>query len=107
MDGLSRLFVDGGRAGATHPPPPPPSAAATGATRQVTYLESPRLTDVARALHAVVEAQTARSQARVILVLDQPDVLLAAAGPGDGVTSRALEELVLDLREVSWVLEEQ
>lgn len=98
MDGLSRLFLDGQRGSAVQAPP-----AAAGTARQVTYLESPRLPDVARILHAVVDAQTARGQAKVILVLDQPDVLLAAAGPTDGVTSTGLRELVLDLREVSLV----
>lgn len=89
MDGLSRLFLAGAK----------PAAAGGGAARQVTYLESPRLADIARVLHAVLEAQTAQGQAKVILVLDQPDVLLAAAGPGDGVSSTGLREVVLDLRE--------
>lgn len=40
---------------------------------------------------------------KVVLVLDQPDAWLAAAGAGDGVTSSSLRELVLDLREVSFV----
>lgn len=108
MDGLSRLFLNtnnndaaagGSRAGG--------AAAGKGGVVTTTYLESPRLADVARDLHAVVDqaqAAAARRAAhnKVILVLDQPDVLLAAAGPGDGVTSTALRELVLDLREVSF-----
>lgn len=94
MDGLSRLFLGGQTGSAVRALP------TAGAARQVTYLESPRLPDIARTLHAVVDAQTAQGQIKVILVLDQPDILLAAAGPGDGVTSTALRELVLDLREV-------
>lgn len=97
MDGLSRLFLDSGAKGGGATPAP-------GAARQqVTYLESPRLADVARTLHAVIDAQTVGrgQQAKVILVMDQPDLLLAAAGPGDGVTSTGLRELILELREVS------
>lgn len=104
MDGLSRLFLDGGRAGVGATAAPPPAGA--GVARQITYLESPRLADVARTLHATIgAAQAAQGQAnKVILVLDQSDVLLAAAGPGDGVTSTGLRDLVLDLREVSFLL---
>lgn len=64
------------------------------------YLDSPRLADVARVLGAAVEKlQTAGG--KVVLILDQPDVLLAAASPGDGVTGTAWKDVVLGLREVS------
>ncbi|KUI61985.1 hypothetical protein VP1G_09148 [Cytospora mali] len=86
VDGLSRLFLG---AAATGP------AAGRGG---YAYLESPRVTDIARALSvAVVQLQAARGSAgKIVLVLDQPDVLLAA---GDGVTSTALRDVILDLRE--------
>lgn len=101
VDGLSRLFLGGG------------GGAAVGGAQS--YLESPRLADVARALHAAVErlrgrggggggaaaAAETKTTEKIVLVLDQPDALLAAAGAGDGVTSASLRELVLDLREVS------
>lgn len=71
-------------------------------SRGQSYLESPRLADVARMLNAAVDQLRGGGDAtKVALVLDQPDVLLAAAGTGDGVTSASLRELVLDLREVS------
>lgn len=63
--------------------------------------------DVARTLNAAVDRLQAAASggnsggAKVVLVLDQPDVLLAAAGAGDGVTSASLRDVVLDLREVS------
>lgn len=69
------------------------------------YLESPRVADIARALNAAVaqlEVTAARGgmAGKVVLVLDQPDVLLAAAAADeDGATSMALRDVVLDLRE--------
>ncbi|KAJ4417597.1 hypothetical protein N0V82_006070 [Gnomoniopsis sp. IMI 355080] len=86
VDGLSRLFI--GAAGA------PPTAQAQGHV----YLESPRMADVAKSLSAAVD-QLSAVGGKVVLVLDQPDVWLAAAGAGDGVTSGSLRDLVLDLRE--------
>lgn len=65
------------------------------------YLDSPRLADVARVLGAAVERLRAAG-GKVILILDQPDVLLAAASPGDGVTVTAWKDLVLGLREVGF-----
>ncbi|KAK7743811.1 hypothetical protein SLS53_003830 [Cytospora paraplurivora] len=94
VDGLSRLFLDGTGGGA---------AANAGAGRGAYgHLESPRIADVARTLGAAVaqlQAGAGAGAGRVVLVLDQPDVLLAAAGAGDGVTGTALGELILDLRE--------
>lgn len=64
------------------------------------YLDSPRLADVARVLGAAVERLQAAG-GKVVLILDQPDVLLAAASPGDGVAGTAWKDVVLGLREVS------
>lgn len=67
-------------------------------------LDSPKLTSVSQALNAAVDQLRGGSEGKeqpLVLVLDQPDVLLATAGPNDGVTSASLRELVLDLREVS------
>lgn len=97
VDGLSRLFI--GAAGA-----------APGAQGHHAYLESPRMADVAKSLHAAVDQHCAAAGGaggagggKVVLVLDQPDLWLATAGPGDGVTSGSLRDLVLDLREVSYL----
>lgn len=65
------------------------------------YLDSPRLVDVARVLGAAVERLQAQG-GKVVLILDQPDVLLAAASPGDGVTGTAWKDVLLGLREVSY-----
>lgn len=91
MDGLSRLYA--GSDGA--------SASAVAST---SYLDSPRLADVARVLHAAVGSlgHGREGPANVVLVLDAPDAWLAAGG--DGVTASALRDLVLDLREVSLLL---
>lgn len=89
MDGLSRLFL--GAAGGALP---------AARTQGHAYLESPRIADVAKTLSAAVEKLGAGG-GKVVLVLDQPDLWLAAAGPGDAVTSGSLRDLVLDLREVS------
>lgn len=57
------------------------------------------MADVAKSLHAAVD-QLCAAGGKVVLVLDQPDLWLATAGTGDGVTSGTLRDLVLDLREV-------
>ncbi|ROW16339.1 hypothetical protein VPNG_02684 [Cytospora leucostoma] len=93
LDGLSRLFLDAAGGGV---------AASAGRGAYGGHLESPRIADVARALGAAVaqlQAGAGAGAGRVVLVLDQPDVLLAAAGAGDGVTGTALGDLILDLRE--------
>lgn len=94
VDGLSRLFI-GAAAGAA----PSPRGQAH------VFLESPRFADVAGTLHAAVDQAGQSGGKKVVLVLDQPDAWLAAAGTGDGVTSGSLRELVLDLREVSCLVE--
>lgn len=98
VDGLSRLFLDGAAAGSA----PHPAAGHGGHG----HVESPRVADVARTLGAAAaQLGAARGTAgKVVLVLDQPDVLLAAAAAEeDGATGTALRDVVLDLREVSVV----
>lgn len=95
VDGLSRLFLGGGDG-----PVALPAGRGPG-HQQHLYLDSPRLADVARVLAAAVERlQTAGG--KVVLILDQPDVLLAAASPGDGFTGTAWKDVLLGLREVSY-----
>lgn len=60
------------------------------------------MADVARTLHATVDQASVGGEKKVVLVLDQPDAWLAAAGAGEQVTSASVRELVLDLREVSF-----
>lgn len=92
VDGLSTLFLAGGGGAAA-----PPGGRGQG---QHVYLDSPRLADVARTLGAAVERLQATG-GKVVLILDQPDVYLAATSPGDGVTGTAWRDVVLGLREVS------
>ena len=89
MDGLSGLFspVSGGA----------PPAAVKSPGRDV--LTSPRLQDLSRVLNAAIDGLQARSQGKVVLVIDQLDFLLAATGE-DELTGNALRGMVLDLREV-------
>lgn len=61
------------------------------------------MADVAKSLHAAVD-QLCAAGGKVVLVLDQLDLWLATAGPGDGVTSGSLRDLVLDLREVGSII---
>lgn len=98
VDGLSRLFLGGGDGATAIPAGRGPGQQQQ--QQQHVYLESPRLADVARVLGAAVEGLQAAG-GKVILILDQPDVLLAAASPGDGVTGTAWKDVVLGLREVS------
>lgn len=99
MDGLSRLFLDGA------PPSAPPSATAAAVGRGAHgYLEYPRVADVLRSLGAAVaQLQAARGAGgKVVLLLDEPDLLLAtAAADRDGMTSTALGDVIHELREVS------
>ncbi|KAL1859695.1 hypothetical protein Daus18300_009414 [Diaporthe australafricana] len=90
VDGLSRLFLGGGDGAAA-----PPGGRGQG---QHVYLDRPRLADVAKTLGAAAERLQATG-GKVVLILDQPDVYLAAASPGDGVTGTAWKGVVLGLRE--------
>ncbi|KAK2600984.1 hypothetical protein N8I77_010472 [Diaporthe amygdali] len=99
VDGLSRLFLGGdGTSAQSQPARRGPGQPAPQQQQQQVYLDSPRLADVARALGAAVERLQAAGS-KVVLLLDQPDLLLAAASPGDGVTGTAWREVVLGLRE--------
>lgn len=96
VDGLSRLFLGSGDG-----PASPSAGRGPGHQQQQhLYLDSPRLTDVATVLGAAAERLQAAGS-KVVLILDQPDVCLAAASPGDGVTGTAWRDVVLGLREVS------
>lgn len=106
MDGLSRLFLPAPVAKSAPAPGPGPAPALPQQPRgQTCFLDDPRLAAVARALGAAVDQLRGHGDGGgdVVLVLDQPDVLLAAAGPGYGVTGASLRDMVLDLREVSFL----
>jgi hypothetical protein len=100
VDGLSRLFLAGGN-GAAAPPPPGrgPGHRQQQQQQQHWYLDSPRLADVTRVLGMAVDKLHAAGD-NVILILDQPDVLLAAASPEDSVTVAAWKDVILGIREV-------
>ncbi|KAF3768479.1 hypothetical protein M406DRAFT_344661 [Cryphonectria parasitica EP155] len=94
VDGLERLFLENTAARGQPPPPSLPNRTSH------TYLETPRLSDVARTLHAAIDQPLSSSTGPVVLLMDQPDVLLAAAGGvAEGIDSWGLRELVLDLQE--------
>ncbi|KAI3398615.1 hypothetical protein diail_8963 [Diaporthe ilicicola] len=97
VDGLSRLFLGGDGAAAVPPAGRGPGQQQQQQQRHV-YLDSPLLADVARALGAAVERLQAAS-GKVVLIMDQPDLYLAAASPGDGATGTAWEDALLGLRE--------
>jgi len=93
VDGLSGLFVAGSAS--------QPRTRRPNDEKDQWVLASPAVTDVARILHAAVDALTAHSGGpRVVVVVDQLDLLLAAAGGEGGVSALALRELLFDLREV-------
>ena len=61
-------------------------------------LRSARLEDVTRDISAAVD-ELRRGGRRVLLFIDQPDCFLAITG--EQVTSQALNDAILSLREVS------
>ncbi|KAM4064874.1 elongation complex protein 6 domain-containing protein [Hirsutella rhossiliensis] len=79
VDGLSALFA-------------PRSAGPGGGG----VLGSAGLDDVRRGIEDALGGVRGRA---TVLVVDQVDALLAAAGPGDGVTSLAVQNMLLSLRE--------
>ncbi|KDN61718.1 hypothetical protein CSUB01_04419 [Colletotrichum sublineola] len=85
VDGLSGLFWQESAA-------QPAAAAAKG--RRV--LRGARLPDIQRELEAAV-ADVSAAGAKTVLVLDQPDLLLAASG--EGLTGLALRNMLLDVQE--------
>lgn len=64
-----------------------------------TRVGSARLADVGGTLAAAVDALRARGAGRVVLVVDQLDLLLATAGAEEG-GAEGLRAVLLDLREV-------
>lgn len=101
VDGLDGLFA----AASPQPRGPSGSPALAGPKspndKGRWVLASSAVMDVARVLHAAVDALTAHSSGRrVVVVIDQLDFLLAAAGGEGGVSALALRELLFDLREV-------
>ncbi|KAK2037816.1 hypothetical protein LZ31DRAFT_480230 [Colletotrichum somersetense] len=86
VDGLSGLFWQEGAAGL---PPPPPAKG-----RRV--IRGARLPDLQRELEGAV-ADVSAAGAKTVLVLDQPDLLLAASG--EGLTGLALRNMLLDVQE--------
>lgn len=95
VDGLTQLFAS--LPGSTVPP------------GWVVKLKSPRLDDVSSHLHAVADHMLSRESGRkVVLVVDQVDLLLASMGGMDGGEKDGvgmglrLREMMLDIREVCW-----
>jgi elongator complex protein 6 len=92
VDGLTGLFL------------PPPSGAAAAEKKEAppgwtVKLGSPRVEDVGRVLHSVVDGMLAAG-GKVVMVLDQVDVLLATAGEEEGGMATRLGEVIMDLQEV-------
>lgn len=87
IDGLSQLFLDDASTIVK------PAAAQEALTSQ-------RLEGIAQSLSVAVDQLRARGTGgKVIMIMDQPDLLLAATG--DEVTGAALRDVLLDVREVS------
>jgi elongator complex protein 6 len=84
VDGLSRLFLPGG-------------VARDEAKPGHRTIQGSALEEITDTLHTAVDELSKRCD-RVVLVLDQPDALLAAAGPE--MIFQGMQELILDLREV-------
>lgn len=92
VDGLSGLFY----APQSHAPIRTPGGAPGGRS-----LSSATLQHLRKGLEdAVTQVQhSASPEQRTVLIVDQPDLLLAASG--DGISSQGLRETLLDIREVS------
>lgn len=65
-----------------------------------TRLGTARLEDVRRTLNATVDGMKTRGAGKVVLVIDQLDLLLATAGEEEEGFGMRLREMLLDLREV-------
>ncbi|KAI1771611.1 hypothetical protein F4818DRAFT_196607 [Hypoxylon cercidicola] len=89
VDGLSGLF----QASQSHA-----SIRTPGGTPRVIALSSASLQHLRKGLEdAIIQVQHSASEQRTILIVDQPDLLLAASG--DGISSEGLRETLLDIRE--------
>ncbi|KYK59772.1 hypothetical protein DCS_00906 [Drechmeria coniospora] len=80
VDGLTGLFA----------------APSCSDARKEAPLRSPALVDVRRAIEVAMAKVNAT---KTVLIVDQVDALLAAAGPSAGVTSLSLQNMLLSLRE--------
>ncbi|TPX10712.1 uncharacterized protein E0L32_008281 [Thyridium curvatum] len=110
IDGLTGLFLDGGGGAVAKGNQTSSSSSSTGAA---ILSASSGLSGIGRTIHAAVDELLASSgagggQPKVVLVIDQPDLLLAATAgdesalrQGSAVTSGGLQDLLLDLRELS------
>ncbi|KAI5867742.1 hypothetical protein GGS23DRAFT_593027 [Durotheca rogersii] len=99
VDGLTRLFRDAAPSGAAIPPPSASELpAAAGPTAQRRVLSAPTLQRLRRELDdAVAQVRRTAPDRPVVLVADQLDLLLAASG--DEISSAALRETLLSVRE--------
>jgi elongator complex protein 6 len=87
VDGLSGLFSGG-------------SKSAPGHGKNGMVLSSPTLQDLSKLLNeSIAGLQNQSPDSEVILILDNPDLLLAATG--ESISGEALRETLLDVREVS------
>lgn len=89
VDGLSRLFSGGATA---------PGASPVDAGGKV--LSNSTLQELRKQLtEAVTQLRQQSQSSKIVLILDSPDLLLVAAGKA--VTGAPLQDLLLDIREVS------
>lgn len=101
LDGLSQkarfVFVDGLSGLFVHPPTAHgPGEVGAGQQR---ILSDPTLPAFREQVEkGIAEARALNPGSKTVLVLDQPDLLLAASG--EDISSQALQEVLLDLREV-------
>ena len=99
VDALGALFQPEPEPGTRGPPSTPSSGSAPGGR----VLSTPTVEGLRRELKNAVAQLTPGSSSResgpkIVLIVDQPDLLLAATG--DDVSGQALHEALLDIREV-------
>lgn len=91
VDGLTELF----RASSG-----PESKSAASGNAEKKLLSNSTLEHLSRQLsEAITKSQARGLKSKVVLILDNPDLILAASG--DHTSGSALQELLLELREVS------
>lgn len=91
IDGLGGLFSD---------PKAPAAQPATSGSPGSRVLANPTLAELRKqVLEAVTSLQHQGLGSKLVLVLDSPDLLLAASG--ETLTGAALQDVLLDVREVS------
>lgn len=89
VDGLSRLFSGGATANGASPV----DAGGKVLSNSTLHELRKQLTD------AITQLRQKTQSSKIIMILDSPDLLLAASGKG--MTEAALQDLLLDIREVS------